>query len=218
MQSTVVLFARFLMLLAGVAASLIAVASEVDPRSLLPSLQKGGYVIVMRHGPTSQTQKDVYPFDFTDMSKQRQLSAEGREQAVQTGKSFRALGIPIGRVYSSRLNRAVETASLIAGKSAITSDDLIDSGAGSASAMASPSATGATRYGEALRQLVTAEPDAHTNTLIVTHKTNIQDGFAEQGSDVGEGDSLVFRPDGSTHPILVAKVRASDWSKMIPPR
>ncbi len=47
------------------------------------------------------------------MSAQRQLSEKGRETARQIGEAFTALGIPVGVVYSSRLNRAVETARLI---------------------------------------------------------------------------------------------------------
>src|SRR5215831_6808119 len=113
---------------------------------LLPSLQQGGYVIVVRHGATDARQEDVYPLDYEDMTKQRQLSEPGREVARQTGDALRSLGIPIGQVFTSRLNRAVETGRLIAGKDVIWQEELNDSGMGSASAMAGSSTPGNQRY------------------------------------------------------------------------
>ncbi len=40
----------------------------------MPQLKQGGYVLVIRHVATDDSQKDVYPFVFDDMKKQRQLS------------------------------------------------------------------------------------------------------------------------------------------------
>jgi broad specificity phosphatase PhoE len=178
---------------------------------LLPTLQQGGYVIVLRHGATDPKQKDVYPLNYEDMTAQRQLSDQGKEVAQQTGSALNALGIPIGKVFTSRLNRAVETGRLIAGKDVNRKEELNDSGMGSVSAMVGSSATGKDRYATALRQLVATRPEAHTNTLIVTHKTNIQDAFGNQWSDIKEGEGLLFNPDASTNLIPVARVGASDW-------
>jgi hypothetical protein len=78
-------------LLAGTA---LADNGKLD--ALLPSLQQGGYVIVVRHGATDAQYEDVYPLNYDDMTKQRQLSEQGREVARQTGYALRSLGIPIG--------------------------------------------------------------------------------------------------------------------------
>lgn len=61
-----------------------------------------------RHVATDDSQKDVYPFKFEDMAAQRQLSEKGRDAARQLGSAFRSLGIPVGEIYTSKLNRAVE--------------------------------------------------------------------------------------------------------------
>src|SRR4051795_8559766 len=77
--------------------------------TLLTDLQKGSYVIVFRHGATDDSQKDVYPLNFSDMKAQRQLSATGREMAAEVGEAIKKLHIPIGLVFTSKLNRAAET-------------------------------------------------------------------------------------------------------------
>ena len=122
-------------------------------RELLPSLTQGGYVLVFRHVATDDSQKDVYPFNFDDMKAQRQLSDPGREMARRIGAAIGKLGIPIGDVYTSRLNRAVETGKLLFGKDVKPVDALTDSSAGVASGMANPSG-GNARAGRALRELV----------------------------------------------------------------
>ena len=116
-------------------------ASAADLRELLPALKHGGHVIVFRHGATDDAQKDVYPFNFEDMTAQRQLSEKGRAMARQIGSTTRELRIPIGMVYDSKLNRAIETARLLSGKDVVPVAALTDSGAGSAAAMAKPGGT-----------------------------------------------------------------------------
>ena len=179
--------------------------------SLLPSLQGGGYVIVVRHGPTDLRQSDVYPLNYDDMTRQRQLSERGRELARETGFALNALEIPIGKVYTSRLNRAQETGRLMAGKQVTWMIELNDSSMGSASAMTGSAVSGNLRSATALRQLVNARPEPGTNTLVVTHKTNIQDAFGKAWADIQEGESLLFRPDGSGGHEPVARIPASDW-------
>jgi broad specificity phosphatase PhoE len=192
-----------------------ALADDAKLAAMLPSLQQGGYVIVLRHGATDARQEDAYPLNYDDMTKQRQLSESGRDTARQMGVALGALGIPIGTVLTSRLNRAVETGRLVAGKAVIRRQELTDSGMGSASAMAGSSATGNARYATALRELVATRPQHRTNTLIVTHKTNIQDAFGKQwAADIKEGESLLFKPDGPATPIPIARVEASDWATL----
>ena len=192
-------------------ATAIAPANASDPQNLTTALKQGGYVIVFRHGATDESQKDIYPFRFDDMKAQRQLSDKGRETARAIGASFKELGIPIGEVYTSRLNRAVETGKLIAAKDVTSKDELTDSGAGSASSMANPDGNNE-KFGRPLRELAGA-PLAQANTLIVTHKTNIADAFGKGYADVQEGEALIFRPTPSG-PNLVARVKADEWAKL----
>jgi len=83
---------------------------------LVASLKDGGYVLVFRHGATDDSQKDAYPFKFDDMTAQRQLSERGRNMARELGEALKKLGVPIGEVYTSQLNRAVESGKLLGGK------------------------------------------------------------------------------------------------------
>jgi phosphohistidine phosphatase SixA len=181
-----------------------------DLGGLVLSLKDGGYVIVFRHGATDDSQKDVYPFKFDDMGAQRQLSEKGRELARELGAALKKLGVPIGEVYTSRLNRAVETGKLLSGKEVSSVDELTDSGAGSASAMANPDGKNA-KIGRAVRDLVNAPPKPGTNNVAVTHKTNVADAFGKEFSDIREGEALVYKTSTSGPPLLITRVQPGEW-------
>jgi hypothetical protein len=183
-------------------------AADLD--GLVSSLKDGGYVIVFRHGATDDSQKDVYPFRFDDMSAQRQLSEKGRELARELGVALKKLGVPIGEVYTSRLNRAVESGKLLGGKDVSPVDELTDSGAGSASAMANPDGKNA-KAGRAVRDLVNAAPKPGVNNLAVTHKTNVADAFGKEFSDIREGEALVYKTSSSGPAALIVRVQANEW-------
>jgi phosphohistidine phosphatase SixA len=185
-------------------------AQAADLGSLVSSLKAGGHVIVIRHVATDDSQKDIYPFKFDDMTSQRQLSEAGREVARQSGAAFKRIGVPIGEVYTSRLNRAVETGKLLAGRDVSPVDELTDSGAGGASAMANPDGRNA-KLGRALRDLVNTNPKPGLNNLVITHKTNIADAFGKDFGDVREGEALVFKPSASGPAVLVTRVQAGEW-------
>ena len=183
-------------------------AADLD--SLVASLKSGGYIIVFRHGATDDSQKDVYPFKFDDMSAQRQLSDKGRAMARDLGAALAKLGVPVGEVYTSRLNRAVETGKLIGGKDVAPVDELTDSGAGSSSAMANPDGKNA-KAGRAVRELVNVPPKAGANNMAVTHKTNVTDAFGKEFADIREGEALVYKTSASGPAAFVARVQANDW-------
>lgn len=162
-------------------------ATAADVSKIVPMLKQGSYVLVLRHGATDDSQKDVYPFVFDNMKKQRQLSDQGRKVARQMGAAFKTLGITIGQIYSSKLNRAIETGSLVSPAHITPVSELTDSGAGSASAMANPNGAN-TKAGSAVRDLVNKAPATGTNNLLVTHKTNIADAFGKELADVKEAE------------------------------
>ena len=197
-----------------VCAALLSLAASTGSdaaglRQLLPSLTQGGYVLVFRHVATDDSQKDVYPFNFDDMKAQRQLSDPGREMARRMGAAIGKLGIPIGDVYTSRLNRAVETGKLLFGKDVKPVYALTYSSSGVASGMANPG--GNAKAGRALRELVDAPPNAGLNTVLVTHKTNIADAFGREASDVQEGEAFVYKSSAAGPAAFVARIKAADW-------
>ncbi|MGY3472203.1 histidine phosphatase family protein [Bradyrhizobium ottawaense] len=196
----------FIVLLAGFSRQAAA-----DTPELIASLKQGGYVLIFRHTATDDSQKDVYPFKFDDMSAQRQLSEKGRDMALQIGAAVKDLAIPIGDVYTSRLNRAIEAGKLISGREVKPVDALTDSSNASASGMANPTAANA-KAGQAVRQLVDAPPKAGSNNFLVTHKTNIADAFGKEAGDVGEGEAFVYKAGSSGPATFAGRLKPADWS------
>ena len=184
----------------------IEVLGSVDLGKLVTAMKQGGYVIVLRHGATNPDQADTDPLHRDNIASQRVLSTQGRAVATQVGDSFRKLGIPLGKVYSSEFNRATETAKLVSGKSVTTTPDITEGG------LAVSPAENA-RRAKALKQMASTAPDAGASTLIVTHKPNILDSFGKDWFDSKEGEASVFKPDGSIGLVLVARVQAADWIK-----
>ena len=183
-----------------------AYAQTADMKALGAELKQGGYVIVFRHGATNRDQADTDPLNHDNIAQQRLLSEQGKEVAKQVGEAFKMLGIPLGKVYTSKFNRAVETAKLIGGSNVTPSLDITEGGL-----VVSPIEND--RRAAALKTLVSAMPEAGKNTLIITHKPNIIDAFGKDWVEVKEGEASVFKPDSSGKPVLVARVQAVDWLK-----
>ena len=202
--------ARFFLLLIAIMFVVLPRADAAELDGLVPSLKSGGYVIVFRHGATDDSQKDVFPFKFDDMSAQRQLNEKGRNTAHEIGVALKKLSVPIGDIYTSRLNRAVETGKLIGGKDVSPTDALTDSSSGSASGMANPDGKNA-KAGRAVRELVDAAPKAGLNNLAITHKTNVADAFGKEFADIREGEALIFKTSASGPAVYVMRVQASQW-------
>ncbi len=76
------------------------------------SLRMPDHFALIRHALAPGT-FDPPGFRLDDCSTQRNLSAEGRAQAVRIGDLFRANGISTARLYSSQWCRCLETATLM---------------------------------------------------------------------------------------------------------
>jgi phosphohistidine phosphatase SixA len=184
--------------------SVAAYAQTVDMKALVAAMKQGGYVIVFRHGATNRDQADTDPLNPDNIAKQRLLSDKGREVAKQVGDAFRKLGIPLGKVYTSKFNRAVETGKLVSGGEVMATFDVTEGGL-----VVTPIEND--RRTEALKKLAGTPPERGKNTLIVTHKPNILDAFGKDWFEVKEGEASVFKPDGSGKVVLVARLQAADW-------
>jgi phosphohistidine phosphatase SixA len=181
-------------------------AQNVDVRTLAETLKQGGYVIVLRHGATNRDQADTDPLNHDNISKQRYLSDAGREVAKQVGQSFKTLQIPIGKIYTSKFYRAIETGKLIGGSEVTATFDLTEGGL-----VVSP--IEGDRRADALRKMTATLPEAGKNTVLITHKPNILDAFGKDWFDVKEGEASIFRPDGTGKTSLIARIQAVDWIK-----
>jgi phosphohistidine phosphatase SixA len=178
--------------------------ARAQSTSTLSALQQGGYVIVFRHGATNRNQADTDPLNHDNITQQRQLSAKGKEQAKEIGAAFKKLNIALDKVYTSKFNRAIETGKLISDRQIITSIDLTEGGL-----VVSPMEN--ERRAAALRKMASTIPVDGKNTLIITHKPNIIDAFGKDWFEVKEGESSIFKPNGSTKPVLVGRFQVTEW-------
>jgi broad specificity phosphatase PhoE len=193
------------MALAAMLMAVTAWAQSISVGDVLSRLHAGGHVIVVRHGATHNDQADTDPLNLDNVAKQRQLNDKGRADARALGEAFRRAGVPLGRVYSSRFQRAVETARLIAGREPEATADLTEGGL-----VVSPNENN--RRTQALRAFVSAVPDAGTNTLIVTHRPNIMDALGRDWFDIREGEASIFKPDGAGGYAVVGRVQIGQWA------
>ncbi|MDF2856647.1 MAG: fructose-2,6-bisphosphatase [Neobacillus sp.] len=84
--------------------------------SLLNLLQAGGYILYVRHGEAT-VGEDLSNPDFKNCYTQRNLSEQGRRQAIYYGQNLRNLQIPISYpVQTSPFCRTIETAILALGR------------------------------------------------------------------------------------------------------
>jgi len=89
-----------------------AVAGHVaaDDTNIVKALRAGGFVIVVRHGATFPDQADTDPLNFDNIAAQRNLNDKGKALAKAFGDAIREAGVSVGKVYTSKYNRAYETA------------------------------------------------------------------------------------------------------------
>jgi broad specificity phosphatase PhoE len=178
-----------------------------SPTEWINALRAGGHVIVLRHGATHTDQADTDPLNFKNVAQQRQLNDTGRELARSIGDSLRKLKIPVGQVYTSMFQRAVDTGKLLGFGDVTPTADITEGGL-----VVTP--TENNRRMQALRKLAAAVPPAGSNVVIVTHKPNIMDAFGKDWFEVREGEASVFKPDGNGGYRLIVRVQADEWSKL----
>jgi phosphohistidine phosphatase SixA len=170
--------------LAALAACAAPVAGAAP--SPWPLLQRGGYVILMRHAATVPGIGDPPGFKLGVCSTQRNLSQAGRADATRIGAAFRKHAVPVGPVLSSRWCRCVDTARLAFGR--VEPSEMVDS-------MFQDEDAARERKLAQLRTYL-AEYKDPGNLVLVTHDVNIR---ALVGKYVEQGDIVIAArsPDGA---------------------
>jgi len=182
--------------------------AAADDQDFAQTLRAGGLVIVVRHGATFPDQADTDPLNFDNIAAQRNLNDKGKALAKEFGDALRAVGAPVGNVYTSKYNRAYETA-VVAGFTDIKkTPDITEGGL-----VVSPNENG--RRAEAFRKMLGTAPPPATNTILITHKPNIIDALGKGWFDVKEGEASVFHPENGSYK-LVARVQMDEWARMLP--
>jgi phosphohistidine phosphatase SixA len=184
----------------------VAPAAQSADNDIAQALRAGGLVLVVRHGATFTDRADTDPLNFDNVAAQRNLNDNGKALAKSFGDALRQAGVPIGKVYTSKYNRAYETA-LIAGFPDIEKTaDLTEGGL-----IVSPNENN--RRAEAVRKMLAVAPKDHSNTIIITHQPNIVAALGKDWFDVKEGETSIFRPaDGGYK--LVARIQMNEWPRI----
>lgn len=157
------------------------------------ALRDGGVVAVLRHA-RAPGGGDPPGFRLEDCATQRNLSAEGREQARRTGERFRAEGVRVGRVLSSRWCRSLETARLAF--DAAEPFPPLDSLFGRPVGREGPT--------DAVRDVIRDWRGQDGVLVLVTHQVNITE---LTGIHPAEGEVVVLRPSDRTGFDLVGSLR-----------
>jgi broad specificity phosphatase PhoE len=174
-----------------------------DLSSVLGELRNGGFVIYFRHGITDQTGANDEAAEMMKCETQRNLSAEGREQATQIGKAFQALRIPVGTVKTSPFCRAKDTAKLAFGRFDVNNDLYFAIGT---------NASETKRFAESLRRMLSTAPAKATNAVIVSHTANLREAAGIWPKL--EGMAYVFRPLPGGKFEAIAMVPPEAWGEV----
>ena len=133
---------------------------------------------------------DPPTFRLDDCTTQRNLSAEGREQATRLGARLTTRGVQIARVLSSQWCRALETARLAFGDR-VEPEPALDSFFGTRELQQNQT--------EIVRRLVAAWRGREGTLVLVTHQVN---ATALTGLSLGEGEVLVLAPKEAGFDLL----------------
>jgi hypothetical protein len=180
--------------------------AAADDRDIAQALRAGGLVIVVRHGATFPDQADTDPLNFENIAVQRNLNDKGKALAKDFGDALRQVGVPIGKVYTSKYNRAYETAVIAGFKDIEKTADLTEGGL-----VVSPNENN--RRIEAFHKMVGTAPKLGTNTILITRKPNIVDTLGKDWFDVREGEASLFRPENGSYKLF-ARVQMDEWPRI----
>ncbi|MEZ4290768.1 MAG: histidine phosphatase family protein [Myxococcota bacterium] len=177
---------------------------ELAGPALVEAIRDGGFVLYLRHMETDRGRPDAEQIDLADCATQRVLSAEGRGQADRIGRALTELSVPVGAVWSSPYCRCRDTAMLAFGGS--RTDDALRYARHEATAEREALA-------EALRERLSRAPADGTNTVLVSHSTNML--FATGVSPRPEGALYVFRPEGAAGFRMVGRILPDQWERLL---
>ncbi|MBX9947298.1 MAG: histidine phosphatase family protein [Reyranella sp.] len=187
------------LLLLCLAAMTPACSPDAAPTGAPADLQRGGYIVYLRHAETATTPEPAVR-DLADCAWQRNLNAQGRAQAGAIGARFRALDIPVTTLESSPFCRAVQTAELAFGRK-----PTIDSGLFyHVSQSPAQIAAGVAWLKERL-----SRPPASGNTVLVGHAPPFK---GVTGIELAEGQGAIAKPNGAGSFRVVALISGNGIS------
>ena len=180
----------------------------LSQQALVQELRKGGFNLYFRHVATDWTQIDQVEKsgDWTscDPVQIRQLSDQGRNEAILTGKAIRTLNIPIGPVVASPYCRTVDTAKLIFPGPVEVSTDIINM-------RVADYFGGRDQVISRFQARLSGPPLAGVNNVFVAHGN-----LARAATTVypDEGEAIVFRPLENSQFEYVGRLTPLQWKTL----
>lgn len=173
-----------------------AAAQALSGPSLVDALKGGGYVLVMRNAHSLESVPEEGRRAPGNLKGERELDPVGQGQVSVIAYSLRELDIPVDQTLHGPAFRARQSANYLGRGKMMRLDALGEPGDGAQ-----------------LAQLAATAPAVGRNTVIVAHEALIEKAFAREARNVGNAETLVFRPrDGRAE--LVARLKFEDWAKL----
>lgn len=209
MKAPIILLAVLVLLLVTVDRAAAQTEPALSDETLVQTLREGGFNIYFRHAATDWSQSDevgkAEDWLSCDSSRMRQLSAEGRQTSSNIGDAIRALGLPVGKVMASPYCRTVETAELMQLGAVEATTDVVNM-------RVADYFGGRDTIVVSAQTRLSTRPAVGTNTVIVAHGN-----VAQAATPVypGEGEAVIFKPDGAGGFRYIARIAPHDWSRII---
>lgn len=178
-------------------------AALLQGEALVRALQKGGYIIYLRHAATEHAQVDTDRMTFENCQTQRNLSEEGRQQSRTIGQVFTTLGIRVAQVLTSPYCRCVETGKLAFGQVTVSEGLHFAMGAGE---------TEIKTLAAYLRKLLGSKPPRGANTVVVSHTANLREAAGIWPKP--EGVAHIFQPHGDGGFSHMGMVLPHEWVEL----
>lgn len=176
------------------------------PPGLAQDLRHGGYVIVFRYtgsGGSSSPVPESLRGEVKDDG--QRISADSVTKMRAYGAAYRASAVPVDRVISSEYYFVWQHAQAAFGDPVDIHRNLTGSLDFSDQSELESSLQG-------LRDRTVTPPDAGTNTVLFTHQGTFDKAY---GYYPDAGTTIIFRPDGSGMPHVVAVLSYDEFLRLM---
>jgi phosphohistidine phosphatase SixA len=184
-------------------------AKELTGMAIVAALQKGGYNLYMRHGAASVGQDASAlaqtPRWWENCTLQRNLAAEGREQARTVGLAMRKLKVALDTVKTSQFCRARDTAYALGMNTIEITEDLNHQ---------IGQRTGFDVNAARFRLLATPPPPGK-NVLMISHTHSSPRAEERAMGQMQEVEIVLYQPNGKGGADPVARIALADWDALL---
>jgi phosphohistidine phosphatase SixA len=184
-------------------------AKELKGAAIVAALQKGGYNLYMRHGAASIGQ-DASALAQTsrwweNCAVQRNLAAEGREQARKVGLAMRKLKVALDTIKTSQFCRTRDTAYAMGMDTIEITEDLNHQ---------IGQRTGFDVSTARFRLLATPPPPGK-NVLMISHTHGSPRTEERAMGQMQEAEIVLYQPNGKGGADPVARIALADWDVLL---